>query len=281
MPSRGSTLSRRISVHWVWLALFCLAFAPTAAWLWHRWTLSIWYNGHGMFVPLIVAYLVRENLKRDPIVEPASSAWGFLFLVPGLAMLALDTAIRTQLLAAVGLVLCLPGLSLLLFGVGRTRALAFPLFLSAFMLPIPAGFIGDLHLVLRHISAWGAEGLVDLWGIPVLRQGTTLWLPEATVEVADSCSGFSTLYASIALGAILAYLSRSNARRSALMASAVVLAVACNMVRVAGLVLIIHYFGADPLKTTLHPASGVATFAVAFAVLLSMADHGVLRGARA
>ena len=36
---------------------FALVFGPTVVWLWHRWTISIWYNGHGMFVPLVVAYL--------------------------------------------------------------------------------------------------------------------------------------------------------------------------------------------------------------------------------
>lgn len=104
MVTRTSPLLRPLGSHLIWLALFALVFAPTVLWLVDRWTINIYYNGHGIFVPLIVAWLVRENLRNDPITEPQSSAWGFLFLAAGLGMLVLDTAIKTQLLGAIGLV---------------------------------------------------------------------------------------------------------------------------------------------------------------------------------
>ena len=47
--------------------------------------------------------------------------------------------IRSELMSAVGLVLILPGLSLLLLGARRTRLSALPLLIAAMMLPIPAG----------------------------------------------------------------------------------------------------------------------------------------------
>ena len=87
------------------------------------WTRSIWDNGHGVFIPFIVAWLVYEQLKDEAPAGPESSIWGFVFLIPGLGMLVLDTAIHTRLMAAAGLVVCLPGLSLLLLGARRTRAL--------------------------------------------------------------------------------------------------------------------------------------------------------------
>ncbi len=253
MTSRtlGGARGVLLSPHWIWLGLLVLAFAPTIAWLFDRWTLNIYYNGHGIFVPLIVAYLVRENLKRDPVTEPDSSPWGFLFLGAGLAMLAADTAIRTDLLAAAGMVVCLPGISLLLLGAERTKAIAFPLVIIAFMLPIPAGFLQTLYLWLRETTAIGTE-LVIGWlniGVPILRQGTLLITPHSGVQVADSCSGFSTLYAALTTALILAHLGRSNSRRALLIVSAVVLALAANIVRVVILTLIIHYYGVDPLET--------------------------------
>ncbi len=265
------------SLHLVWLALFAVAFAPTFAFLIDRWTTNIYYNGHGIFVPFVVAWLVHDNLKNDPISEPQSSPWGLPVLAAGLAMLVLDAAIHTELMAAAGLVVCLPGISLLLLGAERTRKLAFPLVISLFMLPVPAGFIGGVHLVLRQISAWGATLLIDGYGVPILRDGTTLFLPYARVEVADACSGVSTLFASVLLGLILAHMARRWPRRLLIVGSAVGLAIGCNVVRVAILTLIVHYWGVDPLKTALHEISGMAVFGIVLAALFSIADREHLR----
>ena len=101
---------------WLWVAPFTLAFAPTFAWLLGRWTDSIFRNGHGIFVPFLMAYLAMDQLKQDRDPQPHASAAGFAFLGASFVLLALDAAIKTELLSAFALVLALPGLSLLLFG---------------------------------------------------------------------------------------------------------------------------------------------------------------------
>ena len=53
--------------HWlVWVVAVQLGvlFAPTLVWLWERWTLSVWHNGHGILIALVVAYLAWEEF--DP-----------------------------------------------------------------------------------------------------------------------------------------------------------------------------------------------------------------------
>jgi len=264
---------------WLWLALFALAFAPTAGWLWERWTDSIFRNGHGIFMPFVLAYLVREYLKQDTDPEPRSSAWGFAFLVPAFALLALDTGIKTEILGAIALVLALPGISLLLLGARRTWGLAFPLAIAVFMVPIPAGAIDRVVGVLRTITAVGTTWLVPLTGMPVARVGTTLTVPDLTIEVADNCSGFATLYAAVLTALILAQLTRSRPRRLALLASAIPLAVACNILRVTALVLIAKHYGPEVLETQVHPASGVVLFGVVILALFAIAGPEALRSA--
>ena len=166
------------AAHSVWILLVILVFAPTIYWLWGRWTMSVWHNVHGMFIPFIVAYFIREELRSDQIVDAEQSAWGFLFLIPGLAMIVLDSAIGTQLLSAFGMLVCLPGLSLLLLGSRRTKALTFAWVLAFFMLPIPAAFVERVILLLRKISAAGAEPVIALFGVPVAREGTTSFCPN-------------------------------------------------------------------------------------------------------
>lgn len=253
--------------HALWIALTLLVFAPTIYWLWQRWTMSVWHNVHGLFIPVIAALLIRHVLRSDPIKDAEQSTWGFLFLAVGLGMVALDSAIRTQLLSAVGLVICLPGFSLLLLGARRTKKLSFVWILCFFMLPIPAAFIERLMLLLRKITAFGAEHCLSLLGVPILREGTTLYLPTATLIVSDACSGFAALYASVALALILAYLNPSRARGFLTLAAAFPVAVACNIARNTFLALAVQRWGSHVLDTVVHPASGMVMFAAAAALL--------------
>jgi exosortase len=274
---RRQGFRRGWAAHTVWILLALLVFAPTIHWLWQRWTMSVWHNVHGMFVPLIVAYLIYEVLRSDQMVDAEQSAWGFLFLIAGLGMIVLDSAIRTQLLSAIGMVVCLPGLSLLLLGKRRTQALAFVWILSFFMLPIPAAFIERFTLLLRRIAAAGTAQVIALLGVPIAREDTTLFLPAGSLSITDACSGFSVLYASVTLALVLAYMNRSWPRRLLLLAAAFPIAMACNILRCALLALIVQRWGTGILHTGLHPASGLLTFAAA-AVLLAFLGRREMRG---
>ncbi len=258
---------------WLWFGLFCLAFAPTAMWLWERWTISIWYSGHGVFMPIILAYLIWDRFRDDPDMTRSSSPLGFLFLIPGLGMLALDTAIGTNLMAAVGLIICLPGLSLLLLGYERTKSLRFALVIASFMLPIPAGFVSQLHLALREITAWGTAQLLPLIGVPLSQDGTTLFIPGAAVEVADACSGFSTMYAALTTALILAHLRESAGRGVLLIVVGIIVALVSNTIRVTALALFVRFGYGHLLDTWLHEASGLVSFTLVIATLFLIAGR--------
>ena len=262
---------------WLWVAPFALAFAPTAVWLYGHWTSSVYRNGHGIFVPFVMAYLAYEHLKNDPDPEPRSSAWGFAFLVPALALLALDAPIKTELLSAFALVLALPGLSLLLLGAERTRALALPLALGLFMLPIPAGVLAPIHPVLQKITAIGTDWTLPLFGVPVSRDDLVLHVPKVTVMVAENCSGFASLYASILTAIVLIYLIRSPRRRLAVALAVVPIAVFVNILRVTALVMLSMRYGIEILDTWVHSGTGVAVFAVVIPILFWIAGPEAMR----
>lgn len=263
------------TAHTVWILLAILVFAPTIYWLWQRWTMSVWHNIHGMFIPFIVAYFIREELRSDQIVEAEQSAWGFLFLIPGLAMIVLDSAIRTQLLSAFGMVVCLPGLSLLLLGSRRTKALAFVWVLAFFMLPIPAAFIERFILLLRRITAVGAEQVIALLGVPVGRVDTTLFMPKNTFSIVDACSGFSPLYASVTLALLLAYMNPSWPRRVVTLLAVFPITMACNILRTALLALMVQRWGDGIMHTFLHPASGLLMAVAGMALLVFLSRVGM------
>ena len=242
-------------------------YGPTLAWLWGRWTMSVWHNAHGMFIPVLAGWFAWDELKRTREWPRASSAWGFAFLVPALLIHAVDAAMNTQLAAAASIVLLLPGLSLLFLGAARTKRIAFPLAFLVFMLPIPLAMTANLHLALRHIATAASAVIVPLLGIPVYAEQTTLHIASATLEVADACSGFSTLYASMTVAMLTAYFCDSWPRRVAVLVLAAPIAIVANILRVVLLVLLVHWQGTDVLATSLHTISGLFTFALALPVI--------------
>ena len=189
---------------WLVLAGMLAVFGPTLVWLWGRWTLSVWHNAHGLLLVPVVAYFVREELLALRHVPRSSNAWGFAILLPALALHALDTGMHTELLSAGALVLALPGLALLLLGTERAKAIAVPLLFLVLALPIPLSFTERIHLVLRHIATGATAWVVPMLGVPVYVEGTTLNTAHGALEVADACSGFSTLYAAVAVALLTA-----------------------------------------------------------------------------
>ena len=242
-------------------------YAPTLVWLWERWTLSVWHHAHGLLIPPVVAYYVAQELRRLRDVPPSASAWGFVILIPALALHALDAGMHTELLAAATIPFVLIGLALLGLGTTRTKAILIPLFFLAFALPIPLALTEQIHWHLRLIVTSATAAALPYIGIPVYVEGTTLHMAQGALQVADACSGFSTLYAAAAVACLTAYSARSGARRAVVIAAAAPLAIAANVCRVIVLSALVVWYGSDILDTFIHPLSGIMTFAMALPVL--------------
>jgi len=241
-------------------SLLCLAaFAPTLRWMYREWTVSVWVNQHGLFMPFAMAWLARHKL-RDHAGEPLEpSAWGFLPLCAGLTLSILDGNAQSRYLGALGLLFALPGLSLLLLGRRRTWAVRMPLLLGVLLLPIPFSVAAPLGL--RTFTAAGVLRLLHALGITALREGTLIQMPPThNFVVADACSGANTLWAALAMALVLALTSDAIGRQVALILLAPLLAVVANVLRVTLLVLLTRWLGTELLDTPIHEATGVATF---------------------
>ena len=242
-------------------------YAPTLMWLWERWTLSVWHHAHGLLIPPVVGYFVAQELRQLRDVPAKASAWGFVILLPALALQALDAGMHTELLAAATIPFVLIGLSLITLGTIRTKAILIPLLFLAFALPIPLALTEQIHWQLRLIVTAATASLLPYIGIPVYVEGTTLHMAQGALQVADACSGFSTLYASAAVACLTAYSARSMGRRAVVLAAAAPLAIAANVLRVTVLSALVVWYGNGVLDTFIHPLSGMMTFALALPVL--------------
>jgi exosortase len=260
---------------WLVLLLLCAVFAPAGVWLYGEWTESIWRNGHGVLMPFIMFFVARSILSRDTGEKDLPSSWGLLFVAGGLILAVLGTSVPLHNISVLGLVLCLPGLSLLLLGVRRTRALAPVLCLGLMLVSVPTALAARVSLA--PASTAGTEAILKLLGLPVVREATTLTLPSAAWVLSDRCSGFSVLVAATGASLFLAFYSRSWVRRSVLVLSPWFLVVACNSLRTAALAAFSEFTGIGLHGAHLHGASGIGTFWVVMGTLFALADWRTLR----
>ena len=261
---------------WLVAAQLGLLYAPTCLWLWERWTMSVWQNGHGILVTALVFYLVWEELKKLKSLPLRSNPWGFAILIPALLIHMLDTGIHSQLLSGVALFVSLPGLALLFLGTERTKAILFPLATLLLTLPIPLVFTESIHMVLRLIATKSVAWLLKLFGVPVFSTGTLLQVEGGSLMVADACSGFATLYAAVTIAILTAYFCNSTSRRILLLLIAAPLAIAVNIVRVLMLTLMVNWFGLDILATSAHELSGLLTFMIALPIIFFLGQNPVI-----
>ena len=258
---------------WLVALLLGILFAPTCLWLWERWTMSVWQNGHGILVAGLVIYLVCSELQKLRFLPLSSNPWGFSVLIPALLIIIVDAGIHSQLLSGIAMFLSLPGLALLLLGTERTKAILFPLLILLLTLPIPLVFTESIHLVLRHLATKSVAWLLNLFGVPVYSTGTLLEVEGGSLMVADACSGFATLYAAITIAILTAYFCNSPRRRALLLLIAAPLAIAVNILRVLLLTLMVNWFGLDVLATAAHEISGLLTFMIALPIIFFLGQN--------
>jgi exosortase len=255
-----------------WLLLGCLAvFLPTLVWLFGQYTEAIWRNGHGLFVPVAMALLAASRLRRDGGRAEESSAAGAPLVVAGALLAALDAGVRSGFLGTVGLIVALPGLSLLLIGARRTRVIAFPLALAVFLIPLPEKVPEPLGLPTATAAL--AEVVLDQLGFAAVRRMTIFVMPAGLFNVSTNCSGVATLYAAIFFATLLAAVERTWWRALLVFASAWPITVGVNALRAAFLFAVCDRFGLATLHTPIHGLSGIATFWLVMASLYLIAGR--------
>jgi exosortase len=144
------------------------------------------------------------------------------------------------------------------------------------MIPLPAVIYYQLTFPLQLLaSRLGANGLVAL-GVPTVREGNLLILPNCTLEVVEACSGVRSLLSLLAAVVGYVYLAEpSTWKRCVLVASTIPIVIVSNGLRLVATGLLSFYFGPGADSGLAHTALGLAFFALAF--LSVMLVHSLLR----
>jgi exosortase len=256
---------------WALLGGTAVVFLPTLWWLFDQYSEAIWRNDHGFFVPIAMVLLARPRLRRDESGAEESSAWGIPLVVAGALLAAIDSAARTGFLGTAGLLLALPGLSLLLLGARRTRSIAFPLALGLFLIPLPEEL--PEPLAFPSASATLTVPILEAIGVPVVRHQTAFILPAGAFMISTNCSGIATFYAAVFVAVTLASLVGTWTRRILLLLATWPITVGVNAVRSAFLVALCNHYGLRIIDTPIHGLTGIATFWGVMLLVFLLAGH--------
>lgn len=232
---------------------------------------------HGFAIPLIAAYLIwaRRDRIRTEVIR--SSVVGLPVLVSGLALLAVGSVAGEPFLARLSLPVMLLGTILYLVGPGVLRQTWMGIAYLLFMVPLPYVTLKGFTYSSQLFDAGMTAVALGWLGVPVLREGILLHLPNISLEVAPDCSSVPAIAALGSLGAAYALLNpRPTWIRLVLILTAAPLGLASNIARIIVTALGANYLGRIALDNFIHKANGTTVFLATVALLIAL-DAVLLR----
>jgi exosortase len=280
-----STTAQALEAHpkshrwFFWPGVFCLLFAilygPILVALVQNWWADPDY-GHGFLVPFFSAYVLwreRDKWLAAPI-EPSN--FGFVVMLAAVGLLIIGSLGAEVFTTRLSILILLAGMILFLRGWSTLRAVSFPLGFLLLMIPLPVIIYNQIAFPLQLFASRCASSLLELVGVPVLRDGNVLVLSNYSLEVVEACSGIRSLISLIAIAIAYAYLTGTPRWiQRVLVILMVPIAIATNAVRIAGTGVLAHRFGATAAEGFLHEFSGWVVFVAA--LVLMFLCHQILQ----
>ncbi len=251
-------------------ALVAAVYLPTFIWMVGRWLAPDTYYSHGFLVPFISLFIIwrkRQELQAFES-EPLPRA-GWLFFIAGIAIHAISALWQIYFSSAFSLIFVLVGLVILFFGKYFLDAVLFPILFLIFMIPLPLVAMANLSYRLKVFASELATLIVNRVGILATREGSVIKTMHSYLVVDDLCSGIRSMISLIALGALMAHMSRlGRAKKIALFFASIPIAILSNVIRIVIFTIISEVYGPGACSGFFHDIAGILVFVIAFFGLL-------------
>lgn len=273
---RGATVDDRLTAPRrlradTWLAAFVLAaliaalFARPVAEMANTWALDGSYYSHGFLIPPVTAYLIWTRRRDLARLRASHDNRGYLLVLLAGAMLWAGAFLGFRVFEQAALMPMLFGVLLVLLGCDFVKTLRFPLAFLVFMIPIPPSLTQTFAFRIKIVATEGAVVLANVFGLHMLRHGSYIHFGNDRILIGEICGGLRSLIALIALGALLAYWSKTRTwARAALFLTSVPIAIGANVFRIFLLCVVGYFFGSRSAGGLVHNVSGLLLFAIAF-----------------
>ncbi len=209
--------------------------------------------------------------------------WGIGSILAGIALSAYALFIgRNDFINDVGMVVTLFGVVLTLAGWKVMRITWFPIAFLICALPWPPLVYSAIALPLQKLAAIASVKLLNLFDINAEYSGTKIFMPiydpvtrmqllgqSRALNVAEACAGMVALMTFITIATTVAFLSsRPMWQKVIIIASAVPIAIFCNVLRVAGVGTLDLFLGQEWSEGFAHQFTGMVLMLPAFLLIL-------------
>ena len=231
-----------------------------------------WLNddnySHGLLVIPVSIYLFWS--RRGQLRFPAPpTRWGILLVLLGCCGLILGVAASERFTTRFSLVLIVTGIGLHYLGNANFRKVWFSFFFLLFMIPIPAIIYYSATVPMQLLASQITDSILQVLGVPSVRAGNIIILPEYRLEVAEACSGLRSLVTLMALGALYANMFLTGKVGPMLLFVATVpIAIVANIFRVTATAIGAYAISTELAEEFLHEISGLMVFVSALVIII-------------
>jgi exosortase len=218
---------------------------------------------HGFLVIPVSIYILWR--RREQLSWPVrTSRLGVALAILGSVGLVLGIAAEEFFVTRVSLVMQISGI----------RRVWFAFFFLLFMIPVPAVIYYQATLPMQMFSSRVTAALLQVIGVPAVRQGNIIHLPQYSLEVIEACSGLRSLVTLLALGSLYSWNYMSGRKRAVFLTLAMIpIAISANVFRIFVTAVAAYAVSRDLADTFLHEVSGLLVF---FSALVMMVILGAL-----
>jgi len=253
----------------------CLLFRTNLVRLWNK-TNPIYGEAnwqHAICVPLVGLYYLY--IHRDELLKARikTSIEGLPILIAGpLVLLYGIYPGQNDYIKDLAIVITLIGLVLFTCGWQVLRLTLFPILFLICAFPWPGLVYSRVAGPLQQLAAMVAVEVMKLTGVTAAQSGTKIIIGDGLdvriLNVAEACAGMRSLMTFITVGAAMAFLAaRPLWQKLIITASAVPIAIVCNVMRVSGQGLLDKYASHEWSNGFAHAFAGMVMLIPAFFLL--------------
>ncbi len=249
-------------------ALLAMVYYSTYDWLiridWARDDYNYCY-----LIPLVVLYLIWEKRNKWS-TEPAAPSWRGLFIMaPGILLFWVGELGGELFSIYISSWLVVTGILWVHNGWRKLKTMAFPLFMSLFLFPLPHFINTKLTFSLKLLSSEIGIKIIQLFGMSAYREGNVIDLGFTQLQVVDACSGLRYLIPLFIMGVLMAWFYRAALwKRIVVALSSIPLSIATNSLRIALTAVLYQSIGPAAAEGFFHDFEGFVIFIFSFVVLL-------------
>ncbi len=266
--SRTKSSNKTLTLALVALTLFIVCYFPVFRILVEKWADSEDYT-HAFFMVPIIIYLVWG--KKEYLVnrQGGNTLFGLPLVILSILLYLLSLQLQIPTVCSLAMVMTLLSVLVYLSGFAAIKELVVPIVLLILIIPIPNQIYSMLTLPMQLKVSQASEIVLQLFSVPVLRDGNIIQIPGKTFLIVEACSGLRSMIALITFSLTIGiFMLTKTLSRVLLLILSVPVAFFINIIRVVSMTLAFHYFKVDLSVGTKHTVLGFVVFGIALAIIL-------------